>query len=59
VKWRKKPVSVSDGMSKQEIEGRRDFRKVPTFTIDPADAKDYETMHFLSAERAKETILWK
>lgn len=25
-----------------EIKNRRDFRKVPTFTIDPADAKDFE-----------------
>ncbi len=34
--------SVADGLSKQEIEKRRDFRKVPTFTIDPTDAKDYD-----------------
>jgi ribonuclease R len=27
---------------KEEIAGRRDFRKVPTFTIDPADAKDFD-----------------
>jgi ribonuclease R len=26
----------------QEIERRRDFRSVPTFTIDPADAKDFD-----------------
>ncbi len=28
--------------TKKEIEGRRDFRDVTTFTIDPADAKDYD-----------------
>jgi len=27
---------------KEEISNRRDFRKVPTFTIDPADAKDFD-----------------
>jgi ribonuclease R len=26
----------------EEIANRRDFRKVPTFTIDPADAKDFD-----------------
>ena len=26
----------------EEISRRRDFRKVPTFTIDPADAKDFD-----------------
>lgn len=29
-------------ISKKEIESRRDFRKVCTFTIDPADAKDFD-----------------
>ena len=28
--------------SKKDIEGRRDFRDVLTFTIDPADAKDFD-----------------
>ena len=32
------PVKIS----KKEIEARRDFRKVCTFTIDPADAKDFD-----------------
>lgn len=27
---------------KEEYTNRRDFRKVPTFTIDPADAKDFD-----------------
>ncbi|HUH73797.1 MAG TPA: ribonuclease R [Chitinophagales bacterium] len=29
-------------VSAEEIEKRRDFRKVPTFTIDPLDAKDFD-----------------
>ncbi len=29
-------------ISKKEIESRRDFRKTITFTIDPADAKDFD-----------------
>ena len=33
---------IPDGINPQEIEKRRDFRQVPTFTIDPADAKDFD-----------------
>ncbi len=33
---------IPDRISPEEIKGRRDFRKVPTFTIDPADAKDFD-----------------
>ena len=33
---------IPDGISPQEIKKRRDFRKTPTFTIDPADAKDFD-----------------
>ena len=29
-------------ISREEISRRKDFRKVPTFTIDPADAKDFD-----------------
>lgn len=29
-------------MTAEEISSRRDFRKVPTFTIDPEDAKDFD-----------------
>ncbi|MEA1877087.1 MAG: ribonuclease R [Bacteroidota bacterium] len=29
-------------ISNEEIKKRRDFRKVPTFTVDPADAKDFD-----------------
>jgi ribonuclease R len=32
------PVEIT----KNEIKGRKDFRDVPTFTIDPEDAKDYD-----------------
>jgi ribonuclease R len=30
------------GITEKDLEGRRDFRKVLTFTIDPADAKDFD-----------------
>jgi ribonuclease R len=33
---------IPDGINAEEIKRRRDFRKVPTFTIDPADAKDFD-----------------
>ena len=33
---------IPDGITAEEIKKRRDFRKVPTFTIDPADAKDFD-----------------
>ncbi len=33
---------ISDRITKQDGTSRRDFRDVPTFTIDPADAKDYD-----------------
>jgi ribonuclease R len=32
------PVKITE----DEIKAREDFRKVPTFTIDPADAKDFD-----------------
>ena len=34
--------AFSEKITPSDIEGRRDFRKVPTFTIDPADAKDFD-----------------
>ena len=34
--------NIPDLISAQEIKSRRDFRKTPTFTIDPADAKDFD-----------------
>lgn len=33
---------IPDTITKEEIEKRRDFRKVTTFTIDPHDAKDFD-----------------
>ncbi len=33
---------ISEAITNEEISSRRDFRAVPTFTIDPEDAKDYD-----------------
>lgn len=33
---------IPDTISEQEIQRRRDFRKILTFTIDPEDAKDFD-----------------
>jgi len=33
---------IADKITGEEISRRRDFRKVTTFTIDPADAKDFD-----------------
>ncbi|MFK7905981.1 MAG: ribonuclease R [Chitinophagales bacterium] len=33
---------ISQDIPKEEIAKRRDFRKIPTFTIDPKDAKDFD-----------------
>lgn len=34
--------AISDKITEKDIAGRRDFRDVLTFTIDPADAKDFD-----------------
>ena len=34
--------AISDQISSKEIKARKDFREVLTFTIDPADAKDFD-----------------
>jgi ribonuclease R len=34
--------AISDKISAKDIKGRKDFRDVLTFTIDPADAKDFD-----------------
>jgi ribonuclease R len=41
------PVKITDA----EVKNRRDFRDAPTFTIDPADAKDFDDA--LSVRRLK------
>jgi len=33
---------IIGNITETDIEERRDFRKIPTFTIDPADAKDFD-----------------
>jgi ribonuclease R len=33
---------IPEEISEEEIKKRKDFRKVPTFTIDPEDAKDFD-----------------
>jgi ribonuclease R len=34
--------SISEAITEEDLKGRRDFRNIPTFTIDPADAKDFD-----------------
>lgn len=38
----KEANAISEIISEKEIQKRKDFREVPTFTIDPADAKDFD-----------------
>ncbi|MDY3979403.1 MAG: ribonuclease R [Tidjanibacter sp.] len=45
---------IPSTITPKEIEGRRDFRAVTTFTIDPADAKDFDDA--LSFRRLSEGI---
>lgn len=43
-------------ISAKEIKGRRDFRKITTFTIDPVDAKDFDdalSVQFLENENVE------
>lgn len=42
---------IPEMIADKEISKRRDFRKVPTFTIDPADAKDFDDA--LSVQKMK------
>ena len=35
-------AAISQTISKEEIRKRKDYRNIPTFTIDPADAKDFD-----------------
>jgi len=48
--------SLQVDISAEEIKKRRDFRSIPTFTIDPADAKDFDDA--LSLRRTNEG-LWE
>lgn len=34
--------NIDEKITAEDYKSRRDFRKVPTFTIDPADAKDFD-----------------
>ena len=34
--------NISEEISTEDLKGRRDFRNILTFTIDPADAKDFD-----------------
>ncbi|MGC9331790.1 MAG: ribonuclease R [Bacteroidales bacterium] len=38
----KEACNIPDNIPAQEIKQREDFRNVPTFTIDPEDAKDFD-----------------
>lgn len=38
----KEANSIKETVSEEEIKGRKDFRDTVTFTIDPADAKDFD-----------------
>jgi ribonuclease R len=49
-------AQIPDEIDPQEIKTRRDFRKTPTFTIDPADAKDFDDALSL---RPLEKGLWE
>jgi ribonuclease R len=43
--------TISDKITKEDEAERRDFRKIPTFTIDPHDANDFDDA--LSVEKLK------
>ncbi|MDR0953806.1 MAG: ribonuclease R [Rikenellaceae bacterium] len=45
---------ISDKITEADYRERRDFRPVPTFTIDPADAKDFDDA--LSIRQVKEGV---
>jgi ribonuclease R len=38
----KEAGTIDEGITKEEIKKRRDFRDITTFTIDPVDAKDFD-----------------
>ena len=41
-KYWKNPARLPETIPPDDLEGRKDFRKVLTFTIDPADARDFD-----------------
>lgn len=45
---------IEESIDAEEISKRRDFRKVPTFTIDPEEAKDFDDA--LSIEKLNEGV---
>ena len=47
-------LQIPDKISRQDYAERRDFRKIRTFTIDPADAKDFDDA--LSLRRIDENL---
>ncbi len=47
-------ANMDDSITAQEIARRRDFRNVTTFTVDPADAKDFDDA--LSVRRVKDGV---
>ena len=47
-------ATLPESIPKEDLEGRKDFRKVLTFTIDPADAKDFDDA--ISIRHLKEDI---
>lgn len=47
----KEAGKIEEAITDKDISQRRDFRKVPTFTIDPADAKDFDDA--LSVQKLK------
>lgn len=38
----KEAKKIEEGITKEEIKKRKDFREITTFTIDPEDAKDFD-----------------
>ena len=47
--------TISEKITKLDYQERRDFREIPTFTIDPADAKDFDDA--LSFRKLSETTV--
>lgn len=45
---------IPDKISRNDYQERRDFRSIPTFTIDPADAKDFDDA--LSIRKINESV---